>query len=64
MNAYDYIKQNFRIPSELQTGAKYGMNTLDSHLMDLYMNKVISYTELITAAQDPESITEKLQVKR
>jgi twitching motility protein PilT len=56
--------KTFRIPSELQTGAKYGMNTLDSHLMDLYMNKVISYTELITAAQDPESITEKLQAKR
>ncbi len=56
--------KTFRITSELQTGAKYGMNTLDSHLMDLYMNKIISYTELITAAQDPESIMEKLQSKR
>ena len=56
--------KTFRITSELQTGAKYGMNTLDSHLMDLYMNKIISYTELITAAQDPESITEKLQSRK
>ena len=56
--------KTFRITSELQTGAKYGMNTLDSHLMDLYMNKIISYTELITAAQDPESITEKLQARK
>ena len=56
--------KTFRITSELQTGAKYGMNTLDSHLMDLYMNKIISYTELITAAQDPESITEKLQTRK
>jgi twitching motility protein PilT len=56
--------KTFRITSELQTGAKYGMNTLDSHLLDLYMNKIISYTELITAAQDPESITEKLQSKK
>lgn len=53
--------KTFRITSELQTGAKYGMNTLDAHLMDLYLNKVISYTELITAAQDPDSTTEKLK---
>jgi twitching motility protein PilT len=53
--------KTFRITSELQTGAKYGMNTLDTHLLDLYMNNIINYTELITKAQDPEGITEKLE---
>lgn len=53
--------KTFRITSELQTGAKYGMNTLDSHLLDLYLKNIISYTELITKSQDPDSITLKLQ---
>jgi twitching motility protein PilT len=56
--------KTFRITSELQTGAKYGMNTLDAHLMDLYMNKMISYTELITSAQDPDSLIEKLKAMK
>lgn len=53
--------KTFRITSELQTGAKYGMNTLDTHLLDLYLNNIISYTELITKGQDPDGITQKLQ---
>ncbi len=53
--------KTFRITSELQTGAKYGMNTLDTHLLDLYTKNVISYTELITKAQDPDGVTQKLQ---
>lgn len=53
--------KTFRITSELQTGAKYGMNTLDTHLLDLYLNNIISYTELITKAQDADGITQKLQ---
>jgi twitching motility protein PilT len=52
--------KTFRIPSELQTGAKYGMNTLDAHLIELYSKEMISYNELITKSQDPESIIEKL----
>ena len=57
------IRENktYRITSELQTGAKFGMNTLDSHLLELYNNKVISYKELIMAAQDGESMRQKLQ---
>jgi len=57
------IRENktYRITSELQTGAKFGMNTLDSHLLELYNNKIISYKELITTAQDAESIKQKLQ---
>ena len=52
--------KTFRISSELQTGAKYGMNTLDSHLIELYTKNMISYNDLITKSQDPESIIEKL----
>lgn len=52
--------KTFRITSDIQTGAKYGMNTLDSHLMELYQNKIISYGELITKAQDPEGVIQKL----
>lgn len=57
------IRENktYRITSELQTGAKFGMNTLDSHLLELYNSKVISYKELIMTAQDGESIRQKLQ---
>ena len=52
--------KTFRISSELQTGAKYGMNTLDSHLIELYTKNMISYNDLITKSQDPESIIESL----
>ncbi|MDD3118256.1 MAG: type IV pilus twitching motility protein PilT [Victivallales bacterium] len=53
--------KTYRIASELQTGAKYGMNTLDSHLMELYLSKKISYREMITMCQDPEAVKQKLQ---
>ena len=53
--------KTYRITSDIQTGAKFGMNTLDAHLMELYENNVISYGELITKSQDPQSIVQKLQ---
>lgn len=53
--------KTYRITSDIQTGAKFGMNTLDAHLMELYENNIISYGELITKAQDPQSIVQKLQ---
>ena len=52
--------KTFRITSDIQTGAKYGMNTLDSHLLELYQKKIISYGELISKAQDPEGVIQKL----
>ena len=52
--------KTFRITSDIQTGAKYGMNTLDSHLMELYHNGIISYGEMITKAQDPQGILQKM----
>ena len=48
------------IKSDLQTGAKYGMQTLDSHLTALYQQGLISYEELVTKAQDPDTVISKL----
>ncbi len=53
--------KTFRITSDIQTGAKYGMVTLDANLMSLYERGLISYGDLITKAQDPSSILAKLQ---
>jgi twitching motility protein PilT len=53
--------KTYRITSEIQTGAKWGMITLDAHLMALYEAGKISYEDLITKAQDPESIVVKLE---
>jgi twitching motility protein PilT len=52
--------KTFRITSDIQTGAKYGMNTLDSHLLELYQQEIISYGEMITKAQDPQGILQKM----
>ena len=52
--------KTFRITSDIQTGAKYGMNTLDSHLIELYQKRYISYGELITKSQDPQGVVQKL----
>ena len=53
--------KTFRINSDIQTGAKYGMVTLDSFLMEKYQLGMISREEVITKAQDATSIQAKLQ---
>ena len=53
--------KTFRINSDIQTGAKYGMVTLDSFLMEKYQLGMISQEEVITKAQDPTSVLVKLQ---
>ncbi len=57
------IRENktYRITSDIQTGAKYGMNTLDAHLLSLYESNRISYGDLITKCKDVDSILQKLQ---
>ncbi len=54
--------KTFRITSDIQTGAKYGMMTLDAHLMELYERGVISYEEVVTSAQDVEGIAQKMEL--
>jgi len=53
--------KSFRITSDIQTGGKWGMITLDAHLMFLYEKGIISYDNLITKCQDPDAIVEKLK---
>lgn len=56
--------KTFRITSDIQTGAKFGMVTLDSHLMELHNKNLISYGDLITKCRDPESVVRKIQENR
>src|SRR6202451_2667246 len=53
--------KTFRLNSDIQTGAKYGMVTLDSFLIDKYLAGMIAREEVITKAQDPLTIQQKLQ---
>jgi twitching motility protein PilT len=53
--------KTFRIQSDIQTGAKYGMVTLDSFLIDKWSAGLIAEEEVVTKAQDPTTIHQKLQ---
>jgi twitching motility protein PilT len=53
--------KTFRIQSDIQTGAKYGMVTLDSFLLEKYLAGMIAREEVITKAQDAVTIQQKLQ---
>ena len=49
------IRENktYQIFSELQTGSKHGMRTLDSHLVELCTKGIISYEAALEKAYDP-----------
>jgi len=53
--------KTFRIQSDIQTGAKYGMVTLDSFLIDRYLAGMIAREEVVTKSQDPVTVQAKLQ---
>jgi len=53
--------KTFRINSDIQTGAKYGMVALDSFLIEKYQMGMISQEEVITKSYDPTTILQKLQ---
>ena len=53
--------KTFQIRSDIQTGAKYGMVTLDACLLGHYKQGLISYDELITKSQDPDTVVAKLK---
>ena len=53
--------KTFRIQSDIQTGAKYGMVTLDGFLIEKYLAGMIAREEVVTKAQDPVTIQAKLQ---
>ena len=53
--------KTFRINSDIQTGAKHGMVTLDGFLMDKYVAGFISREEVVQKSQDPVTVQAKLQ---
>ncbi len=53
--------KTFRINSDIQTGAKYGMVTLDSFLLEKYQLGMIAKEEVIMKSQDPTTILLKLK---
>jgi len=52
--------KTFRINSDIQTGAKYGMVTLDGFLIEKYQQGLISREEVVTKSQDPTTTQSKL----
>lgn len=59
------IRENktFRIQSDIQTGARYGMVTMDAFLMSLYEKGEITYEELISKCSEPEQVMAKSRKK-
>ena len=59
------IRENktFRITSDLQTGARYGMVTLDGYLVSLYEKGEINYEELMAKCNDSEQVMLKMKKK-
>jgi len=52
--------KTFRIQSDIQTGAKYGMLTLDGFLMEKYAAGLIARDEVVNKSQDPTTVIAKL----
>lgn len=46
--------KSFQIPNIIQSGAEYGMQSLDVSLRNLYLQGLISYDEAISKASSPE----------
>jgi len=57
------IRENktFRIPSAIQTGRKHGMILLDDFLFDLFIQKKITYAEMMMKAAEPSDLQEKVK---
>lgn len=53
-------RKTYRIVSEIQTGAKWGMVTMDSFLMKLFKDGKIGLDDVLTFSYDPESVKAQL----
>ena len=51
----------YKITSDIQTGRKYGMITLDDFMFELYTQGTITYPEMIRRAQDPVTLQAKIK---
>lgn len=52
--------KTYQIINQIQTGAKFGMVSLDMSLRDLYLKKLISREDALSRAADPESLARTL----
>ncbi len=50
-----------QLPSALQTGKKFGMQTKDDHLNELYRNGVITRETAMKYAEDEQTLTKKME---
>lgn len=50
-----------QIYTHIQTGAKYGMQTMNQSLAELYQRRLITYDEAISSSTDPEELKKLLQ---
>ena len=59
------IRENksFQITSFMQTGRKYGMQTMDDAIYDLFLGREVDAETAISYAQDPVAMTEKVDFK-
>ncbi len=46
--------KTFRIATDIQTGLKYGMVSLEASLVQLYLDGLIAYDQVIGKSQDPQ----------
>lgn len=53
--------KSYRITSDIQTGSKYGMRTLDAGLIELFNRGIITYEDAVSKAQDPEQVLLQLR---
>ncbi|MCS7181124.1 MAG: hypothetical protein NZ891_07240, partial [bacterium] len=53
-------RKTYRIVSEIQTGAKWGMLTMDSFLMRLFKEGKIGLDDVLTFSYDPDSVKAQL----
>jgi twitching motility protein PilT len=52
--------KTFRIQSDIQTGSKFGMVTLDSLLLEKYTAGIIAREEVVNKSQDPSTVLLRL----
>ena len=53
--------KTYQIESAIQTGAKFGMKTMDSAIVDLYKNMMISEESAYEYAVDKDNIKKLLR---
>ena len=55
------LQKTYQIDSEIQTGRKLGMITLDDSLIKLYRAGAIAESEMMSRSQNPEQVVNKLR---